>query len=112
MHELSIAMSILEFAEEEAERSGIVIEAVHVKIGAMSGVVKQALMSAYELARESTSLQKCRLVLQEVPVMIHCARCNADRVIPSALLLCPECSAPSDLIQGRELEVVGLEVAA
>jgi Zn finger protein HypA/HybF involved in hydrogenase expression len=39
MHELSIAMSIVELAQEEAERRGIQVDAVHLKLGALSGVV-------------------------------------------------------------------------
>jgi hydrogenase nickel incorporation protein HypA/HybF len=51
MHELSIAMSIVEMAEEEAQRRNVQINAVHVKLGALSGVVKEALLSSYEMAR-------------------------------------------------------------
>jgi hydrogenase nickel incorporation protein HypA/HybF len=114
MHELSIAMSILEFAEEEAAKRGAAVEAVHVRIGAMSGVVKQALISAYDLARESTALEDCRLVIEDVPVVIYCRGCQAERAALSAQLpICPVCHAPSaEFISGKELEVVGLEVAA
>ncbi len=44
MHELSIAMSIVELAEEEAERRSVQVNAVHLKLGALSGVVKEALL--------------------------------------------------------------------
>ena len=41
MHELSIAMSILDVAEEEAERQGGArVVAVHLKLGPLSGVVQ------------------------------------------------------------------------
>ena len=50
MHELSIAMSIVEMAQEEAQQRGVRVNAVHLKLGAMSGVVKQALLSSYEMA--------------------------------------------------------------
>ena len=50
MHELSIALSIVELAEEEAERRGVQVNAVHLKLGALSGVVKDALLSCYEMA--------------------------------------------------------------
>jgi hydrogenase nickel incorporation protein HypA/HybF len=33
MHELSIAMSIVELAEEESEQRGVNISAVHLKLG-------------------------------------------------------------------------------
>ena len=45
MHELSIAMSIVEMAEEEAEQRGAQVNAVHLKLGALAGVVKGALFS-------------------------------------------------------------------
>src|SRR5262245_44148230 len=109
MHELSVALSILEFAEEEADRRGAVIEAIHIKLGALSGVVKQALISAYDLARESTSLGACRLVIEDVPIVIYCGHCRGDRRIASAqCVYCPDCGLPpSEFIQGRELQVVG-----
>ena len=44
MHELSIAMSIVELAQEEGERRGARVNAVHLKLGALSGVVKDCLL--------------------------------------------------------------------
>ena len=41
MHELSIAMSIVELAQEEIEHRGVHITAVHLKLGALSGVVER-----------------------------------------------------------------------
>ena len=78
MHELSIAMSIVELAEEEAERRGVQVDAVHLKLGALSGVVKEALLSCYEMACENTPLQGSRLVVEEVPVVIFCSSCQRD----------------------------------
>ncbi len=62
MHELSIAMSIVELAQEEAGRRGdIRIKAVHLRLGALSGVVKDALLSSYEMACDDTPLEGSRL---------------------------------------------------
>jgi len=112
MHELSIAMSIVELAEEEAERRGVQIIAVHLKLGALSGVVKEALFSCYEMACENTPLQGSRLQVEDVPVVIFCLNCRAERSLSSAQLFsCPECATPcSEIIRGKELEVVALEI--
>ncbi len=112
MHELSIAMSIVELAEEEADRRGAQIEAVHLKLGALSGVVKEALLSCYELACENTALQGSRLVIEEVPVVIFCPSCRAQRPLCSIqLFCCSECGTPAfEVVQGKEIEVVALEV--
>jgi hydrogenase nickel incorporation protein HypA/HybF len=114
MHELSIAMSILEFAEEEAERRGTRISAIHVEIGPLSGVVKEALLLAYELARANTNLGDCRLVVQELPIVIYCPECRAERAVASVQRLsCAECGAPAfEFIRGKELQVVGLELTS
>jgi hydrogenase nickel incorporation protein HypA/HybF len=113
MHELSIAMSILELVEEEAERhGGARVEAIHLKIGPLSGVVKEALLSAYELAAEQTSLQDCRLIVEEVPILVHCSSCAANRPVHSMQsFCCVECGTPaSDVVQGKELQVSALEL--
>src|SRR5271156_5873648 len=111
MHELSIAMSIVELAEEEAERRGVQVNAVHLKLGALSGVVKEALLSCYEMACENTPLQGSLLLVEDVPVVIFCPRCQAQRPLSSLqLFCCPECGTPtSEIVQGQELEVVALE---
>ncbi len=67
MHELSIALSIVEGAEEEAKRQGGArVCAVHLKLGPLSGVVKEALLFSYELACEGTALEGSTLVIQEM----------------------------------------------
>lgn len=68
MHELSIAMSILEGVEEEVIRQGYgAVEAVHVRIGTLSGIVPEALVSAFEIAREQTPFAACSLAIETSP---------------------------------------------
>jgi hydrogenase nickel incorporation protein HypA/HybF len=112
MHELSIAMSIVELAEEEAANRGVQIAAVHLKLGALSGVVKEALLSCYAMACEGTAVEGSRLIVEDVPVVIFCPTCNAQRTLSSVQqFTCPECDTPSwEVLEGRELEVVALEV--
>ncbi len=113
MHELSIAMSIVEMAQEEAAKHDRAqITAVHLKLGALSGIVKDALISAYEMAREDTPLQTARLVIEEIPIMVFCPTCQARRPVSSVqLFCCAECGTPTpEIVQGRELEVVALEI--
>jgi hydrogenase nickel incorporation protein HypA/HybF len=113
MHELSIAMSIVEMAEEEADqRGGVRVNAVHLKLGALAGVVKNALLSSYEMACEGTPLQGSRLVIEEVPVVVFCPQCRLPRTLASIQrFACPECNGVvSDVIRGREIHVAALEI--
>ena len=101
-------------AEEEADARNAQVEAIHIKLGALSGIVKEALLSAYDLARTQTPLESTNLVIEEVPVMIYCSRCQAPRSVPSIQqLCCIECDTPSsEILQGREMQVVALELRA
>jgi hydrogenase nickel incorporation protein HypA/HybF len=113
MHELSIAMSIVEMAEEEARlRGGVQVTAVHLKLGALSGVVKEALLSSYEMAIEDSPLKGSRLIIEEIPVLIFCPGCQMHRPLSSVqLFCCAECGTPSsDVLQGKEIEVTALEI--
>ena len=112
MHELSIALSIVEMAEEEARRRGVQINAVHLRLGALSGVVKEALLFSYALACEGTRLEGSHLVIDEVPTVIYCPVCEAERQLDSIqLFCCSVCGTPTpDVMQGKELEVVALEI--
>ena len=112
MHELSIALSILDVAEEEAQRHGGRIAAIHLRLGPLSGVVKEALISAYDLAREGSRLAGAELVVEEVPVAAYCPDCAAERApISVQELRCPACGCPTpEILRGRELEVFALEI--
>ncbi len=113
MHELSIAMSIVELAEEEsAKRGGARIDAVHLKLGALSGVVGKALLSSWELACEQSNLYGSRLLIEHIPVVVYCPACLAERQLDSIQwFVCPVCRATvSEVIRGRELLVSAMEI--
>ena len=97
MHELSIAMSIVDMAQEESDRrGGVQIRAVHLRLGLLSGVVKDALLSSYEMACEDTALAGSRLVVEEVPVVVFCPHCDAQRPVHSTQwFCCSECGTPT-----------------
>lgn len=112
MHELSLALNLVDLVREEAERQGGRVCAVHLRLGKLAGVVKEALLTSYEMASADTPLAGSRLVIEEVPVAVHCGRCGVEREIdPAQWLTCPVCGEPTaDVRRGRELELVALEV--
>jgi hydrogenase nickel incorporation protein HypA/HybF len=115
MHELSIAVSMVERIIEESEsRGGLQVEAVHLKLGVLSGVDKDALAFSYEIACEGTFLAGSRLIITTVPLVIYCEVCATERVPGSnEEIACPDCHSPSQrILHGRELEVSALEIAA
>jgi len=68
MHELSIAVNIVDIACEEAERQGDSrVDAVYLNLGVLSGVVKEALQFSWELACEGSRIAGARLEIRDVP---------------------------------------------
>ena len=115
MHELSIAISMIDQIMEESDnRGGLAVEVVHLKLGIFSGIDKEALLFAYELACEGSPLAGSKLVIETIPLVIYCDTCQKDRTPPSVYQLsCPECGNPGQkIVTGREIEVASLEVVA
>ena len=112
MHELSIAMSIVDMAQEEAERRDVKIDAVHLELGLLSGVVAEALLFSYEMACSGTRLEGSQLVIKNVPIEVYCLTCKAQKTLSSMQwFCCPECGTPTaEVIHGRELVITALEV--
>src|SRR5262249_21434818 len=113
MHEMSIALSIVELAEEElAGREGAIVQAVHLKLGLLSGVSSEALRSCYEMVCAESPLKGSQLLIDEIPVTALCHTCNEMRRLESIQrFACPVCDRPvSEIASGKELEVVALEI--
>jgi hydrogenase nickel incorporation protein HypA/HybF len=112
MHELSIAASIVDLAQEEAAARGVRVLAVHLKLGPLSGVVRQALMGSFEIAAAGTPLEHARLVIEETPLVVFCPNCDDRRTLVSLRpMRCPACGTPTpEVLQGEELQVTALEV--
>ena len=85
---------------------------IHLKLGLLSGVVKEALLSAYELAREGTDFADCDLQIHEIPIRAFCPKCQAERAVESVqMLCCATCgTSTGEVMSGRELEVSGMEM--
>lgn len=110
MHELSIARAVVERVEE-ALAPGQRVLCVTIEIGALSGVVEEALRFCFDQATAGTPLSGCRLEVQAVPVELFCSSCQ-QTFRPLSRMLCPGCGVPSgELRRGRELNILSLEVA-
>lgn len=115
MHELSVALALLDEVNGAARRDGIErVIAVHVRIGALSGVARDALLFSWEMASAESVAEGSELRVEEVPVEVMCERCGEARSpLPGTGLVCPVCGTicPS-VVRGREVQIVAMEVPA
>jgi len=66
MHELSIALSLVDLACEEKERRQLpTVQALHLRLGSLSGVVKDALVFSFDMAAAGTCIEGATLKVEE-----------------------------------------------
>ncbi|UQD51061.1 hydrogenase maturation nickel metallochaperone HypA [Bacillus methanolicus] len=112
MHELSIAQNLVELAIEAAENTGLKqVQALYLKLGVLSGVVKEALEFSFDVVIEGTPLEGAKLIIEDVPVKVFCPVCQKDQVLPEPFLMrCPVCGTrTSQVLEGCELELSALK---
>ncbi|PLX05836.1 MAG: hydrogenase maturation nickel metallochaperone HypA [Marinilabiliales bacterium] len=112
MHEFSIALSIIEIAENEAKKakSSRVSELV-LDIGTMAGIEFHALDFAMESATKDTMLQKAKIVINKIQAIGKCKDCHHEFNIQSAFDQCPKCNGYFiNVLSGKEMKVKSLVV--
>lgn len=113
MHELSIALNILEIAENTCREGGHGrIEIIRVRIGQASGVMTDALQFCFETARTGTAAEGAVLEIEEVPIGGSCRSCGGEFTADEKFVLqCPLCGGPDfSVTQGNELDIIDMEV--
>jgi hydrogenase nickel incorporation protein HypA/HybF len=112
MHELSIAMSVVELVlgEVSVAETDLVTE-VEIEVGAFSGVDSEALEFALSLAVKDTILAQTffRIMLMEGEG--YCKTCKKKFMMPEIFTRCPDCNGHTDLIiSGDQLRVASLTI--
>lgn len=113
MHELSIAQCLIDTAcEAAAEEHSAQVTRLVARIGALSGVVEEALRFSFGLAAEGTACEGAALEIVSVAVSVHCPRCDEARELADCWhFVCPTCGAATpEVLTGRELELVSIEI--
>lgn len=112
MHEVGLAREVLQIAEEEARGHGAErIERIRLRVGEFRGVVAEALDFAFQVLREGTMAATAELCVETVPLRVVCRRCGEWEVrMEDLCLTCPVCGAVGEIENGRELEIVSLDL--
>ena len=79
MHELSVAVSLIEAVSRQVELERCErVRTVFVRVGALSGIVREALAFAFDVAAEQTVVQGAVLEIEDVPVVVFCSQCGGE----------------------------------
>jgi hydrogenase nickel incorporation protein HypA/HybF len=108
MHELAIAESVV---SSVLDRTDGPVCVVRLRVGRLSGVVPDALTFCFELATSGTRLEGATLEIEDQPGSARCRTCGVEFAMADAFLLCDCGSADVELLAGRELAVMSVEVS-
>ena len=112
MHELSIAMSILEAAEREmAQHQSAELLRITLRIGELAGVDPESLRFSFEAITRDTPWAEVELQLDFISRTNRCAGCGAQFAVKAGEFACPQCgSLETRFVRGDELELASLEL--
>lgn len=112
MHELSIVLSIVDIAREEAIKAHVTkIDDIELEIGMLSGIEMSAFDFAWAQAVRSTVLDKATLNIIRPSGKAVCLECETHFDVSSLYDPCPVCQSYfSNILQGKELRVKSLGI--
>jgi hydrogenase nickel incorporation protein HypA/HybF len=114
MHETGIAEKIVEIAlasvPDDVENPKI--ERMHLRIGKFASVVEDSLRFCFGIIVKDTPLEDTELVIENVPVLVHCNKCSHEWEVSDPIFQCPECQgADLEMLTGREIDIESIELA-
>jgi hydrogenase nickel incorporation protein HypA/HybF len=109
MHELSIAMSILELARQRTP-AGTVLHTVSVRAGPMRGIEQHAMEFASYACTKGTDAGGSTIQVDSLPWRLHCPACRAEFESQELFKPCACGSQVTHPVGGDDLLLTSIEV--
>jgi hydrogenase nickel incorporation protein HypA/HybF len=112
MHELGISKSLIEVAlaaltERRVTRNATSLQ---VEVGRFTSVVPDVLQFYFDVLARGTLLDGAELQIVSVPLRTRCRTCGSEAEPAEPTLLCPVCDGLAEIVSGRELRLVSIDV--
>jgi len=114
MHEMGIAEELVKIALDAIPEDIVDprVAVLNLRIGKLASVVEHSLTFCIEIITKETPLENVKLVIESVPVKIHCKVCHQEWEVDSPMFKCPDCeNGEVKMISGREIEITSIELA-
>ena len=113
MHELSIAMGIVDIAQKEIDKvNAKKVDVIELEIGTLAGIEFDALDFVWPSAVKGTVLQNAIKRITVVHGQAKCLDCDTIFELNNMYDACPNCkSYLKGILKGKELLVKSLEVS-
>jgi hydrogenase nickel incorporation protein HypA/HybF len=111
MHEMSIALSMMDLVSENARMNNAKkISRINVVVGNRSGVSADSLRFCFDALKEDTIAGSAELVIEETTATARCTACISDVELGQYDFACPVCGGPVAAKGGEELSVRSIEI--
>ncbi|MDH5638038.1 MAG: hydrogenase maturation nickel metallochaperone HypA [Nitrospinota bacterium] len=112
MHEMSVAMSIVDIAVSQLKESDAArVLKVNVAVGELSGVEASAVEFCYSACARGTAAEGSELVIERVAARAVCPECSCEFHPEHSLAICPQCGDfGGKIVSGEELYVDQISV--
>jgi len=113
MHEASIAISLIETVSALCQKEGYnSIESVRLKVGKAAGILPDALLFAFDVAKAGTLASQAELVIDYIPLGGFCRECGSQFESQERYIFaCPDCkSSAIKITRGDEMQIIDMEV--
>lgn len=110
---MSIALDVIKTVENEMKAHSVhSLNSIKIKLGELTAVEPSSLQFCFEAAIEKTPLEGAKLYIEEVPLKGRCSNCSKVFLLDHYFATpCPACGEKaSEIISGRELDIVSMEV--
>jgi len=112
MHEMSIAMNIIELASAAAQAEcADSISGIELEIGDLAGVMVESLEFCFEAAAKGTLAEDACLKIVVIPGEAKCMNCQSTSPVNSYGSQCPQCGEwLLNITKGRDLRIRAITI--
>jgi hydrogenase nickel incorporation protein HypA/HybF len=109
MHELGITQNIVSIVAEHAK--GRPVNRVVLEIGALSGIMTDAISFCFDVVAKGTPLEGATLEIRRIEARARCGSCGTEFVQEALFSPCPCGSHRIERLSGEELNIKEYELA-
>ncbi len=112
MHELSMSRAIVREVELAlVDRGDVTVTVVRLQVGALSGIVAEALAYGMSFVTVGSRLDGARVDIETQPVTVWCSPCQVIVQTVGSSVCCPTCDTPSaDIRSGRGMQICSVDL--
>lgn len=110
MHELSLAMDVIDLASEEAlKNNSSHIYEIEIEVGELSGVETEAFQFSLEMLAKESILSHAEIKIHRITGRARCGLCRQEFEMHDLLEACTQCGGyAAAILSGKEFRVKSL----